>query len=107
MEANARPAWDQERASKLVGARVLIGLTRMRSDGSDLEQMFGRVRSASADEGFEVELEGARAGETYWLPPHVDAFDPVEPGEYRLRSSGEVVINPDFITTWVVEAPTE
>jgi hypothetical protein len=107
MEANARPVWNQESASELVGKRVLIGLTRMRSGESDLEQMFGRVRSASAEDGFEVELEGTRAGETYWLPPQLDAFDPAEPGEYRLRNSGEVVINPDFVATWVVEAPPE
>lgn len=48
-----------------------------------------------------------RALETYWLPSDLDAFDSAAPGEYRLQSSGEVVINPEFITTWVVEAPTE
>ena len=107
VETNTRPPWDDEQAAKLVGARVLIGLTRTRADGSDLEQMFGRVRSVSADDGFEVELEGVRAGETYWLPPHLDAFEPAAPGEYRLRSSGEVVVNPDYITSWVVEAPPD
>ncbi len=105
MEPDDRPAWDQERASKLIGARVLIGLTHKRPEGPELEQMFGRVRSAIAGKGIEVVLEGARAGETYWLPPHPAAFFPAAPGEYRLRSTGELVIDPDFLTTWDIEPP--
>jgi hypothetical protein len=37
----------------------------------------------------------------------LEAFEAAPPGEYRLRSSGEVVVNPDYITSWVVEAPPD
>jgi hypothetical protein len=29
-------------------------------------------------------------------------YEQASPGEYRLRSTSEVVIDPDFITTWTV-----
>jgi hypothetical protein len=41
------------------------------------------------------------------LPPEPDAFDEAVPGEYRLRSTGEVVVNPAFTTSWTVEAGEE
>lgn len=30
------------------------------------------------------------------LPPHREAFEGAEEGEYRLRATGEVVVNPDL-----------
>ena len=38
----------------------------------------------------------------YWnLPPDPSLIQPAPPGEYRMRSTGEVITNPDFITTWM------
>ena len=105
-DVDARPAWDDQQAEELVGATVLIGITRLQADGSDQEQMFGIVRSANARGGFEIALEGSRKGETYWLPPDLRNFFLAPPGEYRLRSTGEVITNPDFTSTWTIQPPT-
>jgi hypothetical protein len=99
----SRPAWDDARAQAMVGSHVLVGLTRIGPTGDRYEQMFGTVRSASAATGFEIELAGSRKGETYWLPPHIDAFESAPPGEYRLKSTGEVVLDPDYLATWTIE----
>lgn len=99
------PAWDDAKAAKLVGATVLIGITRLDAAGAEQEQMFGVIRSANGRDGFEVALKGTRAGETYWLPPDLRNIDPAAPGEYRLRSTGEVVTNPDYTTTWTIHPP--
>ncbi|MFX0060574.1 MAG: hypothetical protein ACFFC7_00125 [Candidatus Hermodarchaeota archaeon] len=40
------------------------------------------------------------------LPPDLSAFQKAEPGDYRLRSTGEVVINPDFTVLWTVQPPS-
>ena len=103
---NSRPAWDEERAKTLAGALVLIGLTRSGPDGEHLEQMFGTVVSARP-QGIEVALGGTRAGKVFRLPPDLTAFHPASPGEYRLRSTGEVVTDPAFTTTWVINQGTE
>ena len=50
-----------------------------------------------------IGIDIADDSEIYWLPPHLEAFQPAEPGEYRLRSTGEVLVDPDFVSTWTIE----
>ena len=106
-EQDERPSWDDEQAEELIGATVLIGITRLGDDGYEQEQMFGVIRSANPRNGFEVALAGSREGQTYWLPPDLRSFSLAAPGEYRLRSTGETVTNPDFTSTWTVGPPVQ
>ena len=101
-----RPEWSAEAAADLVGKRVLIGMTIVQGDEHYQEQMFGTITQAESERGFRVALEGARTGEDYWLPPDVQNFFPADPGEYRLRSTGEVVVDPDLTSTWTLHGPT-
>ena len=101
-DVGERPAWDERQAASLVGATVLIGITRLRADGSEQEQMFGTIISANARRGFEIAPEGSREGEIYWLPPDHRNFFPAQPGEYRLRSTGEIVTDPTYTSTWTI-----
>jgi hypothetical protein len=104
--ADESPEWDEELAEALVGCTVLVGLTHRAPGEEDrLEQMHGVVVEADPEEGVEIALSGRRSGETYWLPPDLSAFEPAERGSYRLQSTGESVDDPDFVTTWIVEAP--
>ncbi|MCA0419623.1 MAG: hypothetical protein LCH80_12995 [Proteobacteria bacterium] len=104
-EHDASP-WDEQQASLLVEATVLIGLTWLNGEGTpEYEQMFGVITTADARRGFEVALKGMRTGETYWLPPDTRNFQAAPPGEYRLKSTGEVVIDPDFTSTWTINPP--
>ena len=41
-------------------------------------------------------------GEIEWLPPDLRAFKKARPGEYRLRSTGEVVLDPDYTTVLTI-----
>ncbi len=49
-----------------------------------------------------MELERADGGGVFRLPFDPEALKVAAPGEYRLRSTGEVVVNPDFTTVWSV-----
>lgn len=90
-----------DRLAALVGGVVLIGLT-FRGDGEDRqEQLHGLIVGADRT-GVQIALEGERDGETYNLPPDPTHFQPARPGEYRLRSTGEVIVDPDYLTTWTV-----
>lgn len=93
--------------AELVGKYVLVGLTRRDMRGTMLgqEQLHGRVTIANPTEGLTLKLEGANAGRTFSLPPDLRSFKPADPGEYRLRSTGEVVHDPDFLATWVIDQP--
>ncbi len=58
-------------------------------------QYHGRIVAADKDKGFKIECEGVWAGKTMGLPPHLQSFRPANPGKYELRSTGEVVNDPD------------
>jgi hypothetical protein len=100
------PAWDEEVAAALMGALVIIGLTHLDADGVFVsqEQYFGRVIAVDRNHSITLRLDGSRDEQEYVLPPQTSAFHKAEPGEYRLRSTGEIVWNPDFTTNWTVNA---
>jgi hypothetical protein len=104
---DSRPPWDSALALSLVAKRVLIGLTYCDHDDRLIEQkqLHGTIIKADADKGFAVRLEGQREGELYWIPPDLRAFQDAPPGEYRLRSTGEIVVDPDLISNWVINRP--
>ena len=65
------------------------------------------MMAADKSEGVTLRLEGTRSGEVYTLPPDLRAFFSARPGSYRLRGTGEVVINPDYTTTWDFTPPIQ
>ena len=101
---DGRPLFDHHLGRELVGKHVLVGVTYLDNAGEPqhLEQFHGTVISADAREGFNLRLRGERDGETHWLPPDTRAFSKARPGEYRLKSTGEVVEDPDYTCTWSV-----
>jgi len=104
-KGDGRPEWDYAQAQKLLGTTVLVGLNYDEPAGQRQEQFFGTVMSADPDEGITLRLEGSRSGEFYTLPPATHTFSPARPGEYRLRQTGEVVVDPDYTTTWTSTPP--
>jgi hypothetical protein len=102
------PPWDEDFAQTLLGSRVLIGLTYCDASGREtgLEQLHGIVVEADRNHGIGVRLEGAHEGETKSLPPHTGAFEIAGPGVYTLRTTGEQVVDPDYLATWTITART-
>lgn len=103
---DTRPVWDDGAARRMVGGVVVIGITRIRGDEAEQEQMYGVLLSADPERGFEIALSGSREGETFWLPPDMSGFEAARPGEYRLKSTGETVTDPDFVSIWTISAPS-
>ncbi len=99
------PQWDKHFADQLHGAVVLVGITHNEPDGPRLEQFFGTVIATDEREGVTIQLAGSRSGDTYRLPPDLRAFFRARPGSYRLHDTGEVIIDPDFTTTWELTPP--
>jgi len=99
------PPFDEELAASILGKYVLVGLTYVDENGELItqQQFHGDVIDADATRGFCLKLRGRRQGEIYWLPPDTRAFREASPGEYRLRSTAEVVLNPDYTCTWTFE----
>jgi hypothetical protein len=89
----------------LVGKYVLVGLTDEDARGTVVRQrqIHGRVSFADPTQGLTIELKGANDGSSFALPPDLRPFKPAPAGEYRLRSTGEIVHDPDYLVTWIVE----
>ena len=98
------PRFDAAFATRLIGKRVLIGVTVKTRDGEVVrnEQFHGEVVSADPADGIRLALHGRRAGETKWLPAATDAFRAADEGTYTLRGTGEEVVDPDFTAQWVL-----
>lgn len=96
------PLWDPKLAVELIGKRVLVGVTDLAPDGTAIaqRQLHGHAIRADRRVGIALRLAGARAGQELVLPPDTRAFRPAAPGEYRLSGTGEVVKDPDYLTTW-------
>ncbi len=91
--------------SDLIGKTILIGLTYYTADDEFIEQKqyWGTVIESNENR-IVVMLND---GEILGLPPDLSSTKIAPPGEYRLRSTGEVVVNPDYLTTWNINRPKE
>jgi hypothetical protein len=101
----ARPN-DAAPAPALLGKQVLVSLSFCNTDGTPVRQvqLHGTIRRVTSD-AIDVQLAGS--GEAFTLPPDVDAFEVATPGEYHVQATGEVVVNPDLLTTWTITAPPD
>src|SRR5687767_10004118 len=97
-----RPKWDDEKARGFLGKRVIIGLTYVTREGEFLGQSQVRGQVVQVDAGRGVAIELGNSAEIFWLPPDTDAVNEAPPGEYRFRSTGELVVDPDLMTSWTV-----
>ena len=95
-----------EQLGSLVGNRLLVGITYLDTEGqvTGTQQFCGQVLEV-ADGVVVVERPGE--DEPAVLPADSGAYRAAEPGSYRLSDTGEMVINPDFLSTWRVAETAE
>ena len=108
-ELGGKPEWNQDDADFLIGKYVLVGITYVAADGTVTSQgqYHGRVTTAEENVGITIACEGSRAGETCVVPPDPKSFQLARPGRYTLRSTGEVIEDPDMTTSWTITATTK
>lgn len=92
--------FDDKQAERLVGQYALVGVVWVSGDREISGEYHGRIVTADRDAGIVVACEGRWKGKTLVLPPAPGWFDAARRGEYRLRSTGEVVTDPDVVSTW-------
>jgi len=103
---DAAPDFDKKLADAYVGRYILVGITYEDADGNELrrEQLHGEIESVDA-KGVRIALKGSREGEFWNMPPAYEAIHPAKPGQCKLSTTGEVVVDPDFVATWSVRKP--
>lgn len=88
---------------ELIGKVILVGMTYYTKDDVFVEQkqFWGTITSVCGNTIF---IEKGN-GEEFSIPNDKTAIEKAKPGEYRLHSTGEVVVSPDFLSTWTVNLP--
>ena len=105
MNNDWKPEFDKTFAAALIGKYVLAGLT-YRNNADAVEsytQKHGEV--ISADEKHGVVIRNRNTGEEFTLPPDTSRFEKARPGNYRLKDTGEVITDPDYLCIWTIYPP--
>ena len=86
--------------SDLLGKTILVGITYYTKENEFIEQkqFWGTVIEANDRQIRFRQKDGSIFG----LPPDLSSTKRAPKGEYRLHSTGEIVIDPDFTSTWNV-----
>jgi len=100
------PEFDLDLAQSYVGRTILVGITYLSHDDKLLgqQQLHGTITSADRN-GIVIALAGKRAGQSWTMPPSLEGIQRASPGEYRLRETGEVIVDPDLLSTWTINKP--
>ncbi len=98
--------FDKSIGDGYLGKYILVDITYRDAQGKELrrEQLHGDIKSATAD-GILIALRGKKEGETWNMPPSLEAMVPAKSGSYTLETTGEVIEDPDFIVTWSLTEP--
>jgi hypothetical protein len=96
---------EKEREASLIGKYLLAGVSCFDHDEKIVEQrqFHGVIVRINEHEGIVVRLSDS--GEEWALPPDLDSLQEAPAGEYRLCTTGEIVINPDLLASWTVVKP--
>jgi len=85
----------------LLNKTLLIGITVL-DDNDELItqiQVYGPVIRSNADG---IVICRNQTQSEFTIPPDFDNVSEAKPGEYNLRSTGETVIDPDYLSSWTV-----
>jgi len=84
-----------------IGKYLLVGITEVDRDGNVLtrSEKHGRI-STVGPEGFIV--VNPETKEEFTIPPGGEHLQQAQPGDYHLKSCGDVVSNPDYISDWTI-----
>ena len=100
-QQEGRPDFTPEQAWELYGKIVMVGFTYVNDSGNVIEQkqFHGEVIRANPSEGIVLKLAD---GTERTLPPDFRPFRKTKPGEYREQSTGEIVVDPDWLCSYTV-----
>jgi hypothetical protein len=95
--------FDDDVAATLIGKYVLAGITHRNRDTDHIEgysQLHGRIVAADKVKG--ILVRHPATGSEFTLPPATNRFEQADAGVYRLKASGEEVVDPDLLCTWTL-----
>ncbi len=95
----------QQRGPQYLGKHLLVGIQYYQVEGDrkkvvQQEQLHGEIVQANPVDGLVIRQPN---GEEFKMPPDLTMLEPAPKAEFRLRLTGEVVVNPDYVVAWAVD----
>jgi hypothetical protein len=99
-----QPMFSPDAAEDLIGRRIIVGITQQDHAHSPpaQDQYYGRIVRMNLEEGIVIQTP---SGDERKLPPDLRSVVGAPRGEYRFRSTGETVADPDLQTSWTQTLP--
>jgi len=101
-----KPRLDESRAPEYIGKTVLLGVTYLDHDEKlkAQRQWVGTIMTFSNADGIRIKLRDS--DEPCALPPDPRGIRKANRGIYKLRTTGEEIVDPDYLATWTsLEGP--
>jgi hypothetical protein len=100
-----KPQLDESKATEYIGRTILLGVTYVDDKEKPIgqRQWFGTILTFNNTHGIKVKLSNSDL--PCCLPADPRAICKAKPGVYRLRSTGEEILNPDYLARWVSTRP--
>jgi hypothetical protein len=94
-----------ERGSQYLGKHLLVGIQYYELDPAGkttvrVEQFHGEIVQANPSDGLVIRQPDGKA---FKMPPDLTMLEPAPKAEFRLRATGEIVVNPDYVAAWAVD----
>lgn len=107
MSDEADESDDASAFAELIGKHLLIGLSFYDKNGNleSLVEHDGVIVAASRGDG--IVIRRSDTGERFAIPPALDHLYSAQPADYKLRSTGRVVSNPDLLATFDIYPPED
>ncbi|MES2674109.1 MAG: hypothetical protein V4660_07710 [Pseudomonadota bacterium] len=85
----------------LINKILLIGITILDNNDKLITQIqvYGPIIRVSADG---IVIIRNKTQTEFTIPPDFEYLTEARPGEYNLRSTGETVVDPDYLSSWTV-----
>lgn len=97
--------FNKDRVSELIGKHIIIDITILDHENNFVEQFQLHGDIIRVNQDIEAVVKLYNSDEEYILPPDLSAIQEAPAGEYCFRSTGEVVVNPDLMTSWTIHQP--
>lgn len=87
----------------IVGKTIIVGITYIDKEENIIKtsQYVGKIIEADENQGIVIEEKNSK--EILAIPPQLSAIEIAKPGEYKLKSTGEIVVDPDLLSTWICD----
>ena len=87
----------------IIGKTIIVGITYIGKEENviKMSQYVGKIIEADENQGIVIEEKNSK--EILAIPPQLSSIEIAKPGEYKLKSTGEIVVDPDLLSTWICD----